>query len=50
MISSSAPTEHIYAYVREGRRIRFLQESLQRMVIEKKTTVQELLKLTYFVE
>jgi type IV pilus assembly protein PilB len=50
MISARASTEDIYAYVREGRKIKFLQESLQKLVSEKKTTIEELLKLTYFVE
>ena len=50
MISSGATTEKIYAYVREEGKLKFLQESLQTLVVEKKTTVEEMLKLTYFVE
>jgi len=50
MISRSAPTEEIYAYVRENNKVKFLSESLVRMVLEKKTSMEELLKLTYFVE
>jgi type IV pilus assembly protein PilB len=50
MISSKAPTEDIYAYVRKENKLKFLQTSLQRLVVEKKTTISELLKLTYFVE
>ena len=50
MVSSGAPTEDIYAYIREGKRVKFLQESLQKLVLEKRTTMEELLKLTYFVE
>lgn len=50
MISSGAPTETIYAYIREGKKMKFLQDSLQKLVYEGKTTMAELLKLTYFVE
>lgn len=50
MISSGAPTESVYAYVREGGKMKFLRESLQKMVAERKTTMEELLKLSYFVE
>ena len=50
MISSNAPTEQIYAYVRENNKVKFLNESLQKMVLDKKTSMEELLKLTYFVE
>ena len=50
MISRSAPTEDIYKYVRENNKIKFLSESLYKMVLDKKTSMEELLKLTYFVE
>jgi type IV pilus assembly protein PilB len=50
MISSRAPTEDVYSYVREGNKMKSLQVSLQKLVYEKKTTIDELLKLTYFVE
>jgi type IV pilus assembly protein PilB len=50
MISARAATEDIYAYVRREGKVKFLQESLQKLVSEKKTTIEELLKLTYFVE
>ncbi|MCL2699441.1 MAG: Flp pilus assembly complex ATPase component TadA [Defluviitaleaceae bacterium] len=50
MISQRAPTEDIYKYVRETNRLKMLQTSLIKLVLEKKTTTTELLKLTYFVE
>ncbi|MCL2188746.1 MAG: Flp pilus assembly complex ATPase component TadA [Defluviitaleaceae bacterium] len=50
MISSGAPTEEIYKYVRAENKMKFLQTSLKKLVYEKKTTIDELLKLTYFVE
>ena len=50
MISSGAPTEVIYSYVREENKLKFLQSSLQKMVAERTTTIDELMKLTYFVE
>jgi type IV pilus assembly protein PilB len=50
MISRNAPTDDIYKYVRENNRVKFLSESLVKMVVDKKTSMEELLKLTYFVE
>jgi len=50
MISSRAPTENIYKYVKEENKMKSLQTSLQKLVVEKKTSIEELLKLTYFVE
>ena len=50
MISDGASTEKIYAYVREGHKLKFLQESLRKLVCEHKTTIEELFKLSYFVE
>ena len=50
MISSGAPIESVYEYVRAGNKIKFLQKSLQKMVTQGKTTIEELLKLTYYVE
>jgi type IV pilus assembly protein PilB len=50
MISSGAPTDDIYKYVKDGNKMKFLQTSLQKLVMQKKTTIEELLKLTYFVE
>lgn len=50
MVASKAPTEKIYAYVRENNKLKSLQVSLQKLVMDKKTSIDELLKLTYFVE
>ncbi|MCL2203026.1 MAG: Flp pilus assembly complex ATPase component TadA [Defluviitaleaceae bacterium] len=50
MISANAPTEDIYSYIRQENKMKFLQTSLQKLVYEKKTSIEELLKLTYFVE
>jgi type IV pilus assembly protein PilB len=50
MISSRAPTDDIYRYVKEENKMKSLQSSLQKLVAEKKTSIEELLKLTYFVE
>jgi len=50
MISHNALTEDIYAYVREHNKVKFLSESLIKMVLDKKTSMEELMKLTYFVE
>ena len=50
MISSQTPTGDIYAYVRKTGKVKFLQTSLQKLVLQKKTTIEELLKLTYFIE
>ncbi|MDR0292971.1 MAG: Flp pilus assembly complex ATPase component TadA [Oscillospiraceae bacterium] len=49
-ITSKAPTSEIYAYVRENNKLKSLQTSLRKLVLEHKTTVEELLRLTYFVE
>jgi type IV pilus assembly protein PilB len=50
LISSKAPTSEIYAYVRKNNKMKFLRESLQDLVLKKTTSMEELLKLTYFVE
>ncbi|MCL2617607.1 MAG: Flp pilus assembly complex ATPase component TadA [Defluviitaleaceae bacterium] len=47
LISSKAPTKVIYEYVRKHNKLKFLRDSLQRLVLEKVTTMDELLKLTY---
>jgi type IV pilus assembly protein PilB len=49
-ITSRAPTAEIYAYVKENRKLKSLQTSLRKLVLERKTSVEELLRLTYFVE
>jgi len=50
MISRRANSDDIYTYVKESYKLKTLQTSLTRLVLEKKTTVEELVKLTYFVE
>lgn len=50
MIAKREPTENIYEYVKENGKLKSLQQSLLKLVLEKKTSVEELLKLTYFVE
>jgi len=50
LISNGAPTEDIYRYVRENNKMHSLQHRLQQLVMDKVTTIEELLKLTYFVE
>ena len=50
LISERAPTEEIYQHLRTGGKFKDLQTSLRRLVLDKKTTVEELLKLTYYVE
>jgi hypothetical protein len=50
MIAQRAATEDIYTYVRESNRLKALQKSLIKLVLDKKTSTAELLKLTYFVE
>jgi len=49
-ISARAAAESIYDYVRKSGKMKFLHESLKKMVLEQKTTMEEMLKLTYFVE
>ena len=49
MISSRAPMEDIYNYCEANGKLKLLQTSLQKLVLEKKTTIEEMLKLTYFV-
>ena len=47
MISGKAPIDEIYDYVTRDNKVKFLQQSLQHYVLTKKTTIGELLKLTY---
>jgi type IV pilus assembly protein PilB len=49
-ITTKANTADIYAYVKENNKLKSLQTSLRKLVLEKKTSVDELLRLTYFVE
>ncbi|MGL4789790.1 MAG: hypothetical protein ACRCW1_00155, partial [Anaerotignaceae bacterium] len=50
LVSKKAPTDDIYTYLKETGKLKMLQTSLRKLVIEQKTTIQELLKLTYYVE
>ena len=50
MIAQKASTEEIYHYVKENNKLKSLYTSLQKLVAEGKTSFEELLKLTYFVE
>jgi len=50
MISKKAGTEDIFDYVNENKLVKNLQVSLMKMVAERKTSLEELLKLTYFVQ
>jgi len=50
LMTSSTGIEDIYAYVRENNLMKSLQTSLLKLVLERKTSVEELLKLTYFVQ
>jgi type IV pilus assembly protein PilB len=49
-ITTKASTSDIYAYVKDNDKLKSLQTSLRKLVLEKKTSVDELLRLTYFVE
>jgi type II secretory ATPase GspE/PulE/Tfp pilus assembly ATPase PilB-like protein len=50
LIARRAGSDAIYDYVRENKRLKNLQTSLIKLVLERKTSFEELLKLTYFVE
>jgi type IV pilus assembly protein PilB len=50
MISQRATTEEITAYVVENDKMKSLQKSLLKLVIDKTTSMGELMKLTYFVQ
>jgi len=50
LITGRSGTEAIYEYVREKNLMKTLQTSLLKLVAERKTSVEELLKLTYFVQ
>ena len=49
LISAKAPTEDIYDYVFKNNKLKTLQTSLQKLVFERKTTVEEMIKVTYSV-
>jgi len=50
LMTSNAGIEDIYAYVRDNNLMKSLQTSLLKLVYERKTSLEELLKLTYFVQ
>jgi len=50
LITNSTGIEDIYAYVKENNLMKSLQTSLLKLVLERVTSVEELLKLTYFVQ
>ena len=50
MVAQRVPTENIYSYIKENNKLKSLQTSLTKLVLDKKTSMEELLKLTYFVE
>jgi type IV pilus assembly protein PilB len=50
MISKRATTEEITAYVTENNKMKSLQQSLSKLVLDKTTSIGELMKLTYFVQ
>ena len=50
LISHSSGIDEIYEYVKENNLVKSLQTSLLNLVYERKTTLEELLKLTYFVQ
>ena len=49
MITAKATSEDIFDYVSKAKKLKTLQTSLQKLVYEKKTTVEEMLKVTYSV-
>jgi len=49
-ISKKAATEEIYKYVEDNNKLKNLYTSLQKLVADGKTSLDELLKLTYYVE
>ena len=50
MITHKSGTDEIYEYVRENNLMKDLRVSLQKMVADRRTSLEELLKLTYFVQ
>ncbi|MEG2418349.1 MAG: type II secretion system protein GspE, partial [Eubacterium sp.] len=50
MISRNVPAEEIYAYVEKNDKIHYLRQSLVRLVLAGVTTMEELLKVTYYVD
>jgi len=50
LMTGGSGIEEIYSYVRENNLMKSLQTSLLKLVNERKTSLEELLKLTYFVQ
>jgi type IV pilus assembly protein PilB len=50
MISRRDPIEDIYAYVEQGKRLTTLRESIARLTASGVTSMEEFLKLSYYVE
>jgi type IV pilus assembly protein PilB len=50
LVSKKAPTESIYAYVNKENKLKSLRKSLIRLVAEGTTSLEELFRLTFFVE
>jgi type IV pilus assembly protein PilB len=49
-ITNKAATADIYSYVRDNNKLKSLRASLRKLVLEKRTSIEELLRLTYYVE
>ena len=50
LIAKSAPAEEIYAYVQQEHKIKFLRNSLMQLVANGETSMDELVKVTYYIE
>ena len=50
LIAKSAPAEEIYAYVKQEHKIKFLRNSLMQLVANGDTSIDELVKVTYYIE
>jgi type IV pilus assembly protein PilB len=50
MVSKRQPIEDIYTYVEEGKRLTPLRESVAKLTAEGVTSMEEFLKLSYYVE
>jgi type IV pilus assembly protein PilB len=49
-ITNKAPTAEIYNYVRTNNKLKLLRTSLRKLVLDRKTSIEELFRLTYYVE
>ncbi|WKY47924.1 ATPase, T2SS/T4P/T4SS family [Eubacteriaceae bacterium ES3] len=50
MVSRRDPIEDVYAYVEEGNRLTSLRDSVARLTVNGVTSMEEFLKLSYYVE